>query len=430
MTEPGSLSFPDGPRTELEAAISSLIAQSERVLRAQGRLRALLRATQAVMEQSDLTQVLRSIVEAAIELVGAQFGAMGVINAEQDGLEQFVYVGLSAEDAAAIGHLPTGRGLLGALITDPHPIRLAHIADDERSVGFPAHHPPMESFLGVPVRVRGEVFGNLYLTNAGSRDFTEEDEQLVEALALTAGFAIENARLLAETRIRARWMTAAAELSAGISSTPTDTALDLIVNRVRDVSGADQVTVLIPNPQDGRLQVGAATGPDEAILRGAAFEPSSSFAGRVLDDACRSLRSRSSTPPIGIRSSSRTMRSAVLPWPSRCARTPSSGASSASPGAPMPAASPPPRPRRRQTWPLVRASRSNSRGPARRPSERSSRTTGGGSPATCMITSSSSSSVPGWACRPSAADSDQDPMPTPSARRSISSTTPSGRSER
>jgi len=204
VTESGSLSFPDGPRTELEEAIASLIEQSERVLRAQGRLRALLRATQAVLEQSDLTLVLRSIVEAAIELVGAQYGAMGVINPGRDALEQFLYVGLTEEEAAAIGHLPEGRGLLGALITDPHPIRLTHIADDERSVGFPAHHPPMESFLGVPVRVHGEVFGNLYLTNAGRRAFTEEDEQLVEALALTAGFAIENARLLAETRIRAR----------------------------------------------------------------------------------------------------------------------------------------------------------------------------------------------------------------------------------
>ncbi|WP_457101263.1 GAF domain-containing protein [Microbacterium sp. P5_E9] len=295
MTESGPLSFPDGPRTELEEAISSLIAQSERVLRAQGRLRALLRATQAVLEQSDLTLVLRSIVEAATELVGAQYGAMGVINPERDGLEQFLYVGLTEEEAAAIGHLPEGRGLLGALFTDPHPIRLAHMADDERSVGFPPHHPPMESFLGVPVRVHGEVFGNLYLTNSGSRDFAEEDEQLVGALALTAGFAIENARLLAETRIRARWMTAAAELSAGIGATPTDKALDLIAHRVRDISGADQVTVLILNAHDGRLQVGAATGPDEASLRGAAFEPFRSFAGRVLDDAAAHVRPQQHT---------------------------------------------------------------------------------------------------------------------------------------
>ena len=284
MAEPGSLSFPDGPRSELEQAISSLITQSERVLRAQGRLRALLRATQSVLEHSDLTLVLRTIVEAAIELVGADYGAMGVINSEEDALEQFLYVGLTEQEAAAIGHLPEGHGLLGALITDPHPIRLAHIADDHRSVGFPAHHPPMESFLGVPVRVHGAVFGNLYLTNHGSHDFTEEDEQLVQALALTAGFAIENARLLSEAQMRARWMTAAAELSAGIGSTPTDTALDLIANRVREASEADIVTVLIPGVQDGRLRVAAATGSGEAALRGAAVDASRSFAGSVLDD--------------------------------------------------------------------------------------------------------------------------------------------------
>jgi signal transduction histidine kinase len=285
VAEPGSLSFPDGPRTELEEAISSLVAQSERVMRAQGRLRALLRATQAVVEQSNLTLVLRSIVEAAIELVGAQYGAMGVINPDRDALEQFLYVGMNGEDAAAIGHLPEGRGLLGALITDPHPIRLARMAEDPRAVGFPANHPPMESFLGVPVRVRGEVFGNLYLTNHDSGEFTDEDVQLVEALALTAGFAIENARLLAGAQTLGRWMTAAAELSAGIIVTPTTNALDLLVNRVRDVSAAEQVTVLIPNADDGRLRVVAAAGQDEGSLRGAIVDPVTAFAGRVLDDA-------------------------------------------------------------------------------------------------------------------------------------------------
>ena len=285
MAEPGSLSFPDGPRTELEDAISSLVAQSERVMRAQGRLRALLHATQAVMEQSNLALVLRSIVEAAIELVGAQYGAMGVINPERDALEQFLYVGMNDEDAAAIGHLPEGRGLLGALITDPHPIRLAQMADDPRAAGFPPNHPPMESFLGVPVRVRGEVFGNLYLTNHDSGDFTDEDVQLVEALALTAGFAIENARLLAESQTLGRWMTAATELSAGIIATPTTTALDLLVTRVRDVSVAEQVTVLIPNAGDGRLRIVAATGENEGSLRGATVDPVTALAGRVLDDA-------------------------------------------------------------------------------------------------------------------------------------------------
>jgi signal transduction histidine kinase len=285
VAEPGSLSFPDGPRTELEEAISTLVAQSERVMRAQGRLRALLRATQAVMEQSDLGLVLRSIVEAAIELVGAQYGAVGVLNPERDALEQFLYVGMSDQDAAAIGHLPEGRGLLGALITDPHPIRLAQIADDRRAVGFPPNHPPMTSFLGVPVRVRGEVFGNLYLTNHANGDFTEEDEELVQALSLTAGFAIENARLLAEAQTLGRWMTAAAELSAGIIATPTAGALDLLVNRVRDVAAAQLVTVLIPDADESHLRVVAAAGEDEGSLRGAILDPATTFAGRVLDDA-------------------------------------------------------------------------------------------------------------------------------------------------
>lgn len=301
MAERGPLSFPDEPRTELEKAIASLLTQSERVMRAQERLRALLRATQAVVEQSDLTLVLRSIVEAAIELVDAQYGAMGVINPEHDGLEQFIYVGMTDADAAVIGHLPEGRGLLGALITDPHPIRLVDMSHDPRAAGFPANHPPMQSFLGVPVRVRGEVFGNLYLTNHHEGDFSDEDEQLVEALAATAGFAIENARLLGEARTRARWMTAAAELSAGILSTPTNTSLDLLVTRVREVSDARQLTVLIPHPQDGRLRVAAASGDAEAALRGAVLDPASVFAGRVLEDGeahSQSRRAVSQADPV------------------------------------------------------------------------------------------------------------------------------------
>ncbi|MGN8551351.1 UNVERIFIED_CONTAM: GAF domain-containing protein [Microbacterium sp. SLM126] len=285
MAESGSLSFPDGPRTDLEDAIASLVTQSERVMRAQGRLRALLRATQAVVEQSDLTDVLRSIVEAAIELVDARYGAMGVVNPEHDGLEQFIYVGMSDQDAAAIGHLPEGRGLLGALITDPRPIRLADMAGDPRAAGFPSNHPPMTSFLGVPVRVRGAVFGNLYLTDHRDGDFSEEDEQLVEALAATAGFAVENARLLGEAQTLTKWMTAAAELSAAILSTSTSFGLDLAVTRVRDVAQADLVTILVPDAHSGQLRVAAASGDAENVLRGSVLDPAAVFAGRVIDDA-------------------------------------------------------------------------------------------------------------------------------------------------
>jgi signal transduction histidine kinase len=284
VAETGSLSFADGPRTELEEAIGALVAQSARVMRTQSRLRALLRANQAVVEHSDLALVLRSIVEAAVELVDAQYGAMGVINPEHDALEQFIYVGMPDEDAAAIGHLPEGRGLLGALISDPRPIRLAEMEGDPRAAGFPQHHPPMHSFLGVPVRVGAEVFGNLYLTNHQDGGFSDEDEQLLAALAATAGFAIENARLLSEAKVRAHWMTAAAELSAAILSTPTATALDLLVTRMKEVSDAEQVTVLLPSEDDGRFRVAAMNGAAEAALRAAVLDPGSVFAGRVLDD--------------------------------------------------------------------------------------------------------------------------------------------------
>ncbi|WP_171013081.1 GAF domain-containing protein [Microbacterium sp. 2FI] len=249
----------------------------------QARLRALLRATQAVIEPSDLELVLRTIVDAAVELVDAQYGAMGVISPERDALEQFIYVGMSTEDAAAIGHLPEGHGLLGALIADARPIRLADMAGDPRAAGFPHHHPPMQSFLGVPVRVHGVVFGNLYLTNGRSGAFSDEDEQLVTALATTAGFAIENARLLADSTRRGEWMRTAAEVSAAILSTPTNTALDLLVTRVREVAAAEQLTVVVPSPDDRRLRVIAASGEAEASLLGAVIDPEGAFAERMLD---------------------------------------------------------------------------------------------------------------------------------------------------
>ena len=150
------LAFPDGPRLDLDEALATLLVQAERVRTSQGRLRALLGATQAVVEESDLSSVLRRIAEAATSLVNAQYGALGVIAPEGDALEEFIYVGLSPERASQIGHLPTGHGLLGALIADPRPIRLPQMSDDPRAAGFPAHHPRMDSFLGVPVRVRGD----------------------------------------------------------------------------------------------------------------------------------------------------------------------------------------------------------------------------------------------------------------------------------
>ena len=128
-------------------------------------------------------------------------------------LDRFIHTGMDPETVPAIGHLPEGRGLLGALITDPVPIRLSNIADDPRSIGFPANHPPMSSFLGVPIGGRDGIFGNLYLTNRLGDEFTAEDEEVVQALAATASIAIENARLYEESRRRQAWLTASFDVS-------------------------------------------------------------------------------------------------------------------------------------------------------------------------------------------------------------------------
>ena len=267
MTDPGRMSFP-----------------------------ALLTAIQAIVEESDLATVLRRIAQAATTLVDAEYGALGVIAPERDALEEFIYVGLDEDDAARIGRPPAGHGLLGALIADPRPIRLRHLSDDPRAVGLPAHHPGMDSFLGVPVRVRGDVFGNLYLTNSREGAFTDEDERLVEALATTAGFVIENARLLARTRTRERWTVAAAELSAELRSSPTATALDLIAGRVAELPDIDKVTVLLTDTAAAPLRLAAARGADEAGLRGALVDPEGTCAGDAVA-ATRAMARPRERPP-------------------------------------------------------------------------------------------------------------------------------------
>jgi signal transduction histidine kinase len=165
------------------------------------RLRGLVAAVLAIGSDLSLPVLLRHIVESAVTLIGARYGALGVLDASGEGLSEFVNVGISAEQIAAIGHLPEGHGILGLLILEPAPVRLADLGAHPDSYGFPAHHPPMGSFLGVPIRVRGQVFGNLYLTDKrAAEEFSAEDEILAVALAGAAGIAIENTRLLARVR--------------------------------------------------------------------------------------------------------------------------------------------------------------------------------------------------------------------------------------
>src|SRR6478672_11206799 len=155
----------------------------------------------AIGSDLDLEATLRHIIEAARDLVDAQYGALGVLNPERTGLSEFITVGIDDETRRAIGPLPKGHGILGLLIADPRPLRLPDLTEHPDSYGFPPHHPPMTSFLGVPVMVRGEVFGNLYLTDKQSAEvFTDVDEELTVALAAAAGVAIENARLHARVR--------------------------------------------------------------------------------------------------------------------------------------------------------------------------------------------------------------------------------------
>jgi len=165
------------------------------------RLRALLNAVLSISSDLSLPHVLRHIVEAAVKVIGARYGALGVLSESGGDLAEFVNVGIPHDDVADIGTLPQGRGILGLLIVDPRPLRLADLTTHADSFGFPPHHPPMRSFLGVPIRVRNQVFGNLYLTEkVNASEFSEEDEVLAVALAGAAGVAIENARLHARVR--------------------------------------------------------------------------------------------------------------------------------------------------------------------------------------------------------------------------------------
>ena len=275
------LQFPDVPRAELEKTIGDLISQAQRVLTVQGRLRALLQAYRSVIEELDLDRVLVRIVEAAVELVGARFGALGVIDAE-GGMERFVHVGMPAHAEEAIGRLPEGRGLLGAVIRSGQSIRLAHLGADPRSVGFPPHHPAMESFLGVPIRVRGEIFGNLYLADPSGGLFTEEDEEVIESLAATAGIAIDNARLYEDVRRRERVSTAQSEVRAALLSPDTVDVLAVVAESVASVVPVELVAVVVPTADDGEMRVEVARGRDAERLSGLTFEADATPVGRAM----------------------------------------------------------------------------------------------------------------------------------------------------
>jgi two-component system, NarL family, sensor histidine kinase DevS len=271
------------PQLRLDELLAELQARLQAVLDTRDRSHALIEAVVAVGSQLELEMVLRQIVEAAVRLVSARYGALGVVG-EGGRLAEFVPVGLEESQIARIGRWPQGRGLLGELIAHPRPLRLADLSADPRSGGFPDGHPPMRSFLGVPVRIREEVYGNLYLTDKhGGGGFDEEDESLVVALAAAAGVAIENARLYAEARRQQQWLRANAEVTGRLlSGQEPGEVLGLVAQRALEMSGADLVVVALPAGNRGQLVIEHACGDGAARARGLVLPAHRSASGLVM----------------------------------------------------------------------------------------------------------------------------------------------------
>lgn len=282
------LHFDEGPALALDELLNQLISRAQDVQIVQGRLRSLLAANAAIVGHLELPVVLREIVRAACELVHARYGAIGVIGADGT-LEEFLHYGIDEATVAQIGHLPEGKGLLGALIDDPRPIRLLRISDDARSVGFPEHHPPMGTFLGVPIKIRDTVFGNLYLAERESGPFNPDDEDLVTALAGTAAIAVENARLYAESRRRQQWLQASADVTQQLLADSGEDPLSLISRRVHDLADADVVTVVLPSSTAGMLTIEVATGLASDRLTDLSYSTERTVAGQTIATAAAIL---------------------------------------------------------------------------------------------------------------------------------------------
>jgi signal transduction histidine kinase len=233
------------------------------------RIRALIDAGIGLTSELSLDAVLQKIVEAAADLTGARYAALGVIDRERRGLERFLTTGVDEITHAAIGELPRGRGILGVLIEDAEPLRLRSIADHPRSVGFPPNHPPMHTFLGVPVMLRGVAYGNLYLTEKeGGEEFTEADEELVQLLAAQAAVAIENARLYESATRWLRQLESLIEVSDALSTEiELDRLLHLVCERVRELVGARLVLIALPQ-SGGGLRIAAFAGDVRPDLLG------------------------------------------------------------------------------------------------------------------------------------------------------------------
>lgn len=271
------------PQLRIDELLDELQARLAAVRSSRDRVRQLLEAVVAIGSGLDLESSLTRIVQAAVTLVDARYGALGVVG---DGLRlaRFITSGLDADQIRAIGHYPEGHGLLGELIRHPAPLRIGDLGSHPRSSGFPANHPPMHSFLGVPIRVRDEVFGNLYMTEkCGGTPFDADDEAVLTALAAAAGVAIDNARLYDEARRRQQWLEATNEMTRGLlSGRPTDEVLAGFAERAAGFAQADAALVALPDAEREDLVIAGAHGLGAETLRGLVLGVDESLIGAVF----------------------------------------------------------------------------------------------------------------------------------------------------
>jgi two-component system, NarL family, sensor histidine kinase DevS len=252
------------------------------MLRETDRLRALVETGIAINSELSLDGVLERIVEAAARVTGAHYAALGVIDPSGSGLERFVTYGMTPDVQTQIGDPPHGRGILGVLIQDARPLRLHDLTQDPRSVGFPPGHPPMHSFLGVPILLRGVAYGNLYLTEKEGGDFTDEDEELLTLLAAQAAVAVENARLYESATRWSHQLESLNEVGAAlVGELELDPLLDLVAARLRELIGARLVAIALP--AGGALRIAAADGEAAGELATVELLTHDSKTGRVLE---------------------------------------------------------------------------------------------------------------------------------------------------
>jgi signal transduction histidine kinase len=256
---------------------------SERTAEGTDRLRLLVDAGIALSSELSLDALLQQIVETAAKLAGARYAALGVVDRSGRGLERFFTAGVDAETHVAIGQLPRGRGILGVVIREPRPLRLADLATHPESVGFPPGHPPMTTFLGVPILLRGLVYGNLYLSEKeDGGEFDEEDEHLTQLLAAQAAVAIENARLYESSTRWLHYLESLNEIAAALTSElDLEPMLEMVAGRLRELLDARVVLIALPDSDD-TLRVAAAQGEGAETVAGERLSLGGSKVGRVL----------------------------------------------------------------------------------------------------------------------------------------------------